>query len=273
MSKQKRVLLVDDDPTVRIVSSQILTRRGFHVKDAATVAEALTLVTAEKFDALVSDLDIGEPGDGFTVVSAMRRVQPEAVTVIVTGFPAFEAALRAIHEQVDDFLTKPTDFEQLVKILGSSFSHRKRRTATMTKRLRQIIDDCKEEIIGDWYRAAETDPELRTIPLSREERIDHLPDLVEEIVRDRMPGSSLGAHANDVAARHGLRRRKQGYTVGMLLSETIILHRIIAGCVQRNLLRADISNLVPDFVDIDDTIHLMLTRSTEAFLGPLSNAA
>lgn len=273
MSHQKRVLLVDDEPTVRMVSSQILTRRGFQVKDAATVAEALTLITAEKFDALVSDLDIGEPGDGFTVVSAMRRVQPEAVTVIVTGYPAFEAALRAIHEQVDDFLTKPTDFEQLEKILGGNLTNRKRRTATITKRLRQIIDDSKEKIIDDWYRAAEADPEQRKIQLSREERIDHLPDLLEEIVRGRTARSSLGAHANDRAARHGLTRRKQGYTVVMLLSETIILHRIIAEYVQRNLLMADISNLVPDFVEIDDTIHLMLTRSTEAFLGPISNAA
>jgi two-component system response regulator RegA len=269
MSKQKRVLLVDDDPTIRIVSSQILTRRGFQVKVAATVAEALTLVTAEKFDALVSDLDIGEPGDGFTVVSAMRRVQPEAVTVILTGYPAFEAALRAIHEQVDDFLTKPTDFEQLVSILGNNLNDRKWRTPTMTKRLRQIIQDSKEKIIDDWYQAAETDPELRQIPLSREKRIDHLPELLQEIVRGQIAGPSAAAHANDVAANHGLKRRKQGYTVVMLLTETIILHRIIAGHVQRNLLAADISNLIPDFVDIDDTIHLMLTRSTEAFLAPL----
>jgi DNA-binding NtrC family response regulator len=47
--------------------------------------------------------------------SALRRVQPDAVTVILTSYPAFQAALRAIHEQVDDFLTKPAEPANLIK--------------------------------------------------------------------------------------------------------------------------------------------------------------
>ena len=46
------------------------------------------------FDVLLSDLNIGQPGDGFTVVSAMRRVQPKAATFILTGYPDFDTACR-----------------------------------------------------------------------------------------------------------------------------------------------------------------------------------
>jgi YesN/AraC family two-component response regulator len=84
------------------------------VTGAATVPEGLALIAAEKYEILILDLNIGQPGDGFTVVSAMRRTQPEAITIILTGYPAFESALRAIREQVDDFITKPADMEELL---------------------------------------------------------------------------------------------------------------------------------------------------------------
>src|SRR6266567_5471173 len=51
--------------------------------------EILKLIQSEQFDVLLSDLNIGEPSDGFTVVSAMRRIQPDALTIILTGYPAF----------------------------------------------------------------------------------------------------------------------------------------------------------------------------------------
>lgn len=85
MQQLPRLLIVDDEPTLRLTLSAILAQEGFQVTAASTVAEALALITASEYDALVSDLNIGQPGDGFTVVSAMRRVRPEAVTLILTG--------------------------------------------------------------------------------------------------------------------------------------------------------------------------------------------
>src|SRR5215472_4098133 len=97
-----RILFVDDDPDLRDIWSAILKSEGFTVHVAATVTEALVLITKETFNVLIADLNVGSPGDGFTVVSAMRRVQPQAVTFILTGYPAFQAALQAIRLQVDD---------------------------------------------------------------------------------------------------------------------------------------------------------------------------
>jgi DNA-binding response OmpR family regulator len=267
MADRNRILFVDDEPVIRSSWSAILTREGFAVNSASSVAEALSLITTAKFDVLISDLNIGEPGDGFTLVSAMRRVQPEAVTMILTGYPAFQSALRAIHEQVDDFLTKPTEPEQLVNSVRANLSRRKKPAPIHTKRLPRIIEEHKQDIIEDWYDAVEKDPEMEAIPLSREERIDHLPEILDEIVRQPTPGGDeKTSHAMDSAAKHGIRRRKQGYTVPMLLEETRILHRAIARCTQSNLLVANVSNLLPDLIAIDDRIHEMLKHSTEAFL-------
>ncbi len=81
-----RVLMVDDEPAIRETLPPILEQHGFAVATASSVPDALDAINKQRFDILLADLNIGQPGDGFTVVSAMRRTQPEAVTIIITGF-------------------------------------------------------------------------------------------------------------------------------------------------------------------------------------------
>jgi DNA-binding NtrC family response regulator len=100
------ILFVDDEESIRLTLPPLLESHGFRVTSASTVQDALGLITNSRFDVLVADLNIGQPGDGFTVVSAMRRTHPETVTLILTGYPDFQSALEAIRQQVDDFLTK-----------------------------------------------------------------------------------------------------------------------------------------------------------------------
>src|ERR1700747_914864 len=103
----------------------ILEQHGFEGTTAANVPEAMEQLNHATFDVLLSDLNIGQPGDGFTVVSAMRRVQPEACTFILTGYPDFETALQAIRNQVDDYLLKPTDVPTLLKAIEHKLLARK----------------------------------------------------------------------------------------------------------------------------------------------------
>ena len=95
----------------------VLEEHGFEVKAAGTVADALTQINSSRFDVLISDLNVGESGDGFRVVGAMREKQPACITVILTGYPAFETAVDAIRHKVDDYVVKPVDVEVLVNSL------------------------------------------------------------------------------------------------------------------------------------------------------------
>jgi len=119
---RKRILFVDDEPSIRLTLPAILQENGFEVTTASSVSEAMSEISRSRFDALLSDLNIGENGDGFVVVSAMRRSQPECVTMILTGYPGFETAVQGIRNQVDDYLTKPADIDALVNSLNQKLA-------------------------------------------------------------------------------------------------------------------------------------------------------
>jgi DNA-binding response OmpR family regulator len=262
-----KLLFVDDEPGIRLTLSAILERDGFQVTVAATVAEALALITAQKYDILISDLNIGQPSDGFTVVSAMRRTQPEAITIILTGYPAFESALRAIQEQVDDFITKPADLAELVANLHQRLERREQRTPIVTKRLREIILENKENIVEDWLRMVEAIPEIRLLPLTRDERINHMPEVLDELLRSRISEQDITSEeALQAAAKHGVRRREQQYSIPMVLEEGRILHFVISDYMRRNLLMVDISYLIPDLNEVSDRIHRLVQESVKAYL-------
>ncbi len=122
MGTRKRLLFVDDEPSIRLTLPPVLEDYGFEVTAAGSVAEAVDKIESAHFDVLLSDLNIGEEGDGFHVVKAMRRRQPHCITLILTGYPAFESALLAIRHQVDDYLVKPADIDVLVKTINSKLS-------------------------------------------------------------------------------------------------------------------------------------------------------
>lgn len=113
----KRLLFVDDEPSIRLTLPPILEQYGFQVRRVASVSEALAVIKKERFDVLVSDLNIGEEGDGFKVVEAIREANGLCVTILLTGYPAFETALKAIHNEVDDYFVKPADIESLVSTI------------------------------------------------------------------------------------------------------------------------------------------------------------
>jgi len=115
---------VDDEPGIRLTMPEVLRQHGFSVTAVGTVNEALAEITSAQFDVLISDLNFDHPADGFIVVSAMRRTQPNCVTLILTGYPGFETALEAIQNQVDGYLIKPAQIPALVNLIGAKLQQR-----------------------------------------------------------------------------------------------------------------------------------------------------
>src|SRR6266550_4054377 len=128
------LLFVDDEPSIRLTLPPILQERGFQVQVAANVSEALTAIKAHKFDVLLSDINIDRESDGFTVVHAMREANPDCVTVLLTGYPAFETAVRSIRAEVDDYFTKPADLDAIISTIDRKLLARGMQRTAPTKK-------------------------------------------------------------------------------------------------------------------------------------------
>jgi DNA-binding response OmpR family regulator len=262
-----KVLFVDDEPSVRKTLAVILRQQGFDVTVAATVPEALDIIKAEKFDVLLSDLNIGEAGDGFTLVSAMRRTQPDACTFIITGFPDFESALKAIRKQVDDYFVKPVEPRALVSGIRQHLMREKAAPVQPpTKRVADVIRENMDTICRLWLEEVERDPELMVVQMSDSERVDHIPGVLAALIsmleseRDEISDS-----ASTAAREHGQLRRSQDYTVPMLVIEARLLQAKVTQTLQQNLLRIEISTLIPDIIRVGEGLNAQLEQSIRAF--------
>ncbi len=263
-----RILFVDDEPNIRVTLPQILERHGYQVTTAASVAEALAEIHSRTFDLLIADLNIGQVGDGFTVVSAMRRTQPSCVNFILTGYPAFETALQAIRAQVDDYLVKPADIESLINSIESKLQNRQPYSPAPLRRVSTILRENAEQIAAKALERMASHAELRGLRLSDQERVRHLPaflrgiaDQVESSPDKKLPSLS-GA-----AAEHGRTRYRQGYSIPLMIEDARLLLDAIYEVIQENLLALDLSHLISDMRRMDDSVETELKEAIEAYIA------
>jgi DNA-binding response OmpR family regulator len=272
-----RVLLVDDDGAVRDMMNQALSRKGFEVVTASSVTEALRHIADDTFDVLITDLHMPDAGDGFTVVSAMRHSQPQALTMLVSGYPDVESAMAAILLEADEVLVKPFEVGKLTDLIHERLDNRKPHDRQPKERVGAILLRCSEEIIQDWLTRTKHSCELNHLRLSDEERTGHLPKLVEDL-SIRLGKSSAAMKDSDAvfsaaAVAHGKLRYSQGYTPEMLVHESRILQVTIFGTLQNNMNALDFSLLLPDVMTIADEVDAQLTQSMGSYMKLMKSTA
>ena len=261
-----RVLLADDDDAVRNMLQVTLERDGFEVVAVASVSEALSRIATQTFDVLVSDLHMPHAGDGFTVVSAMRHTHPNAVTLLLSGYPALDEALAAIRVEADEILTKPVEIALLREIIREKLANPLPHRPVPTESVASILENHLETTIQDWMALVEQDDELTCIPLSFEDRTGHLPNLLAELIyRLRLPPVAQ-ASMSAAAYAHGILRRQQGYTAAMMVEESRILQVSIFNTLQNNLSRVDFSKVLLDVMTIADEVDSQLKQAMLSYV-------
>lgn len=266
-TKKICVLFVDDEPNLRLTLPAILRMHNFEVTAVATVADALAKISEDRFDVLIADLNIGEPGDGFTVVSAMRRTQPDAVTIIMTGFPAFETALEAIRSQVDDYVVKPATIDRLVEVIQRKLEDHTPHHPLPTKSLVSILRENSEQIIERWLSAVRRDSAFTAVALDDNARAEHISKVLDEII-SRLEASNRAASSGSrgCAIEYGRSRRMSGFTMNMLMRETRVLREVIASIVQENLLAVDLSSVIGEMTKISSFLDSQLGDIVSAYV-------
>ena len=107
-----QILVVDDDEAMLDACPQVLEREGFRVIAASNGADALDLMRHQRPDVIIVDLKMpGMSGEEF--LREARQVDPEAVAVVITGYPSLSSAVEVMKAGAYDFLPKPFEAEEL----------------------------------------------------------------------------------------------------------------------------------------------------------------
>jgi EAL domain-containing protein (putative c-di-GMP-specific phosphodiesterase class I) len=107
-----RVLVVDDEPELLAICSELLRDAGHATVSASSAESALDHLRARGFDVVVSDIRMPGLG-GIDLLRAVRRLDPDLPVVLVTGSPTLETAIQALEHGALQYLTKPVPADAL----------------------------------------------------------------------------------------------------------------------------------------------------------------
>ena len=132
----EKILIVDDEQSMRDVLSIMLTRAGYTVTAASDGEEAIASLEKELFDLVITDLKMPKVG-GLEILKAVKEASPESVVLIITAFATAESAVEAMKMGAYDYLTKPFEVEEVQLIIRNALE--KRRLSTENLLLKREI--------------------------------------------------------------------------------------------------------------------------------------
>lgn len=142
-----RLLIVDDEESLRITTAAILEKEGYAVDTASSGDEAIALLEQTDYDLVLTDLHM-EGGDGLSVLNQIRRQSPLTISVVLTGFASVESAIAALQEGAYDYLVKPCDIDSMKHTIRRGVEHRRLMLAEQKARtdLEQLNLDLERRI-------------------------------------------------------------------------------------------------------------------------------
>ena len=121
MTKGK-ILVVDDDPSLRRVLEVQLEQDGYEVAAAASVPQTLSLLQLRPFDLLITDLKM--PGmSGLELLKQTRSQYPQTIVVMLTAFGTVDTAVEAMKAGAYDYLTKPVHPDEMLVVVRRALEH------------------------------------------------------------------------------------------------------------------------------------------------------
>ncbi len=121
MEKEEfRILVADDDESVRDLLSDIIIREKYTVETAADGSEALTRILHSQFHLIITDLKMSG-ATGLEILKRAVSLDPDTSVVIITAYATIQSALKAVKEGAYDYVTKPFRMDEMLVTIGNAY--------------------------------------------------------------------------------------------------------------------------------------------------------
>jgi DNA-binding NtrC family response regulator len=138
MPEKARILIVDDDPTIRRTMAVILQQEGYVVETAENGEEAIAKSEANFYNLALIDVRLPDI-EGTKLLTLLRETYPRMIKIIMTGFPVLDNAVEAINRGVDGYLTKPMSTEKLLKTVREQVMKQDKQKGLTEEKLKEYV--------------------------------------------------------------------------------------------------------------------------------------
>jgi len=147
MAKPGKLLIVDDELSVRDSLGKWFREDGYEVGTAESANEALTRLAEHSWDAALVDIKM-RGTDGIELQRRMHEVDPGLMVIMMTGYASVETAVAALKNGAYDYVTKPLDPDEIAHLVKNALAHK--RTEKENVLLREAVAEVArpEEIVG-----------------------------------------------------------------------------------------------------------------------------
>lgn len=116
MGEHARIIIIDDDKSIRQVLKTILEQEGYTVDTADTGKQAILKTNEKAYNLALIDMRLPDI-DGIDLILKIKDTTPRMRKIIVTGYPTIQNAMEAVNRQADAFILKPFDVEKVLQTI------------------------------------------------------------------------------------------------------------------------------------------------------------
>ncbi len=116
MGEHARILVVDDDESIRKVLQAVLEEEGYHVNTAASGKEAIRKSQAAFYSLALIDIRLPDT-EGTQLLSKLKQRVPKTRKIIMTGYPSLQNAVEAVNRNADAYVLKPFDMKKVLETI------------------------------------------------------------------------------------------------------------------------------------------------------------
>ena len=145
MDHKYKILLVDDDETIRSTMRAILEDEGYSVDSASNGKEAIKKTQEHSYNLALLDIRLPDI-EGGELLKLMKEPMPRMRKIMVTGFPSLQNAVEAVNKNADAYLIKPVDVDKLLATVKEQLEKQEEDKKFNEQKVAEFIESRVEEI-------------------------------------------------------------------------------------------------------------------------------
>lgn len=139
MGERTRILVVDDDESVRKVLATILEEKGYLVDTAENGKEAIEKSKTKIYNLALLDIRLLDM-EGTELLTAMKETTPKMIKIIMTGYPSLQNAIEAVNKGADAYMLKPLNMDDALRTIKGHLKNQKQAKKYSEQKVAEFIE-------------------------------------------------------------------------------------------------------------------------------------